>query len=135
MDPVQMERRCPGASPLGIARLADHELSFTYDSPTWEGGVATVIPSDGDSVWGVLWSLDDVHVATLDGYEGVPVVYRRAEALVEAEGTPVTALLYIANEMVGTAPSPAYLEGILQGARRFGLPEEYIARISSTPTA
>jgi len=130
-----MARRCASASPIGIARLDDHTLRFTYDSPSWEGGVATVEPAAGEAVWGVLWSLDADDVAALDMYEGVPTVYRRVEATVVAEAGPVRAMLYVANAFTDTPPSARYLEGILRGARAFGLPASYCDRLAAVPTA
>ena len=39
--------------------------------------MATVVPDDGERVWGVLWSLDLDHMSRLDKQEGVPRVYNR----------------------------------------------------------
>ena len=45
----------------------------------WGGAAATIVPSDGDHVWGVLWEVEDKHLATLDKQEGVPNIYNRIE--------------------------------------------------------
>lgn len=134
MDPDQMERRCPGASPIGIARLAGHALRFTYDSPGWEGGVATVEPIPDDEVWGVLWSLTDRHVQILDGYEGVPHIYQQRMVQVVASESSMDAMLYVTNEITGTLPSKRYMDGLISGAIAFGIPEDYISRLRQQPT-
>ena len=41
--------------------------------------MATIVPHQGDHVWGVLWELDLEHLSTLDKQEGVPKVYKRID--------------------------------------------------------
>ena len=62
----------PSAVFQAIARLDNYRLEFDYGrSSTWQGAAATVTPSPGDHVWGVVWSMDRVDLPSLDIQEGV----------------------------------------------------------------
>jgi hypothetical protein len=49
---VQMVRLCPGHAFFGPARLDGYRLAFTLPDEEWEGGVADVVRSPRDAVWG-----------------------------------------------------------------------------------
>lgn len=130
MDPKQMAERCPGAAPIGSARLGDYELAFVWDSPGWGGGVATVIPSSGREVWGVLWDLTDEHIETLDRYEGVAInAYMRDHLNVETHDGNVNALIYLAMDTRQKDPSDRYVDALVRGARAFSLPADYVEQL------
>jgi gamma-glutamylcyclotransferase (GGCT)/AIG2-like uncharacterized protein YtfP len=132
MDPVQMEHRCPGARALGPARLDGYRLAFVWDSPGWGGGVGTVIQAPGEHVWGVLWDLTDEHERTLDEYEGVARgVYTKESATVDSDGAARQALIYVATDARAKVPSNRYVSALVRGARTFGLPDQYVARLQS----
>ncbi len=124
MDARQMAQRCPGARRVGVATLRDHRVAYVGHSARWGGAVATVVPSPGDRIEGVLWAVDEGHVAALDRYEGHPTCYRRQLVRVTAGGRTSRALTYVhglASETAWTgSPSPAYLDRILRGAKAAG---------------
>ncbi len=130
MDPKQMASRCPGAMAVGRARLADYELAFVWDSPGWGGGVATVVPSSGREVWGVLWDLTDEHAEALDRYEGVAIgAYVREHLDVEADEGLVNALIYLATDTREKLPSGRYVDALVRGAKAHGLPADYVEQL------
>ena len=130
MDPAQMARRCAGAVPLGPALLRDHHLTFTWDSPTWLGGVGHVEPAPGEHVWGVLWDLTAEHIGSLDGYEQVADgVYSRVTRTVEHRGERVDAVVYVATASGFKRPSRRYMRALIRGAEHFGLPPDYVQRL------
>jgi gamma-glutamylcyclotransferase (GGCT)/AIG2-like uncharacterized protein YtfP len=136
MDPIQMAERCPGAQPVGPASLSDHRLAFTFDSHSWEGGVATVIPSEGETVWGVAWRLTDEHVETLDRYEGVAQgVYRRVVSPIRLGDRSSDALYYRTLDDTPHLPSVAYIQALISGSEHFGLPAEHIEMLRQIRTA
>ena len=94
-------------------------------------------PSSGDHVWGVLWELEESHLATLDHQEGVhSEIYRRVELEVVHEGRPAKVLSYRLRdermlppeEVERCRPSKVYKAVIVSGAKENGLPEEYVDR-------
>jgi len=131
MDPAQMEGRCPGAVPLGPARLPGYRIFFRWDSPGWGGGVADVQETTGHEVWGVLWDLLPGHEDSLDDYEAVAEgVYGKREVTVEASDGPRGAYLYImAPDRAEKPPSQRYLRVLIRGARAHGLPEAYVQEL------
>lgn len=132
MDPAQMAARCPGALALGPAVLADHRLTFTWDSQRWAGGVGHVEPARGEEVWGVLWEIAPDHERALDRYELVDDgVYTKGIATVWAAGRPTPALIYRAVPVGYRAPSAAYVQALVRGARANGLPDGYVARLET----
>ncbi|KAF8211991.1 Butirosin biosynthesis, BtrG-like protein [Mycena galopus ATCC 62051] len=65
----QMDMRCPDNKFLGTARLPDWRWIIN------EAGYATVLPSNGDEVWALLYELSPADEEKLDGYEAVPRNY------------------------------------------------------------
>ncbi|MEZ4501813.1 MAG: gamma-glutamylcyclotransferase family protein [Dehalococcoidia bacterium] len=133
LDADRMHIHCPSARLVTIARLADHRLAFTIESKnTWRGGVADILASPGDEVWGALWIIEGAESRALDEQEGVfrdPPAYRRYQVTVETPaGDRVTCRAYrVAKPNIeGYAPSPAYKATILRGARALPLPAPYL---------
>jgi gamma-glutamylcyclotransferase (GGCT)/AIG2-like uncharacterized protein YtfP len=146
LDPVQMTSRCPSHKIVGLAELKDHRLVFPLYSQRWGGGVASVHPAHGASVWGMLYDLDDADLATLDGFEGFRSagdqhnIYDRDARVVELaraddDSFPrrVRAAIYVARPANPSRPSPRYLDAIVRGARHHRLPDEYVSKLEKTP--
>ena len=117
------------ARSLGSARLDDHRLAFTRRSVRTGTGVADVISALGEVVWGVLYELEPDQAAALDAKEGLGWAYARVSRRVRTPGgEEVDAFLYtvLHKEREEVPPSDAYLERLLRGARRHGLPADYV---------
>ena len=120
LDVTQMVRRCPDATDPRPATLADHDWLIN------ERGVATVEPSEGGQVHGVLWHVSNHDLAVLDSAEGVPVRYRRDRMTVLTVHGPLEAWVYVDPRVEPGAPRPGYLERIIAGARHHGLPRRWL---------
>lgn len=138
LDADRMHIHCPSARLVTIARLADHRLAFTIESKnTWRGGVADILASSGDEVWGALWVIAGDESRALDAQEGVfrtPPAYQRYEVTVETPaGDRATCRAYqvAAPHLEGYAPSPAYKATIVRGARALGLPAPYLEALDA----
>lgn len=123
-----MASRCPGATVIGLATLPGHSIAFVVDESGYDGGVATVVPDDQSTVTGVLWEIDDSHLAALDEWEAYPLAYDRRPITVHAP-EPVEALIYIANFAAPLPPSDRYLGVIVRGLEANGASAEYAALI------
>jgi hypothetical protein len=121
MEPGPMAERCPHAQPMGRARL--NRWSFRIN----ERGYATVVPDPNGTVHGVLWSLTPSDEASLDDYEGLSEgLYLKDRLRVTLDpGVTTDALVYLARHTRPGRPLPGYLEGILEAARNWQLPEGY----------
>lgn len=141
LDPVQMQERCPGARPAGVARLAGYRLCFPRRSGKRGCGVASIVPAAGGEVWGALYDLTAQHLASLDLAEGyVPGGeparnrYNRVLIGVDIAGTSTQAWTYLANaEPAPPLPSADYLGHLRRGARAHGLPAAYVDMLDALP--
>ena len=125
MSPAQMESRCPGGQALGQAALRDWH--FVINTRTY----ATIEAQPGAMTHGVLWSLTQEHIESLDIYEAVDEgMYYKDTLTVLHQEQPVEALVYIDPVCEHGQPRPEYLRGILHGARHFELPPDYVEMIA-----
>ena len=137
LSQARLHENCPSARLEAIARLPGYRLAFTRRSERWGGGVADIRLDPAAEARGIVWRIDAAEGDALDRQEGVhatPPRYRRIEVAVTTEaGEVLDCLAYqVAEPQAGhIAPSAAYLETMLLGARAAGLPEAYIARIEA----
>lgn len=139
LNPQQMDERCPGFHVHARGSVEGYKLTFPRYCIGWAGGVASIEPEAGQTVWGVLYEVTQDHIDALDGFEAIDKgEYTRdsIEVLLDT-GQSVTAITYFANpEPEGPMPpSRQYLDAILRGARFHKLPEAYIEAVSATPVA
>ncbi|HEX4482343.1 MAG TPA: gamma-glutamylcyclotransferase family protein [Solirubrobacteraceae bacterium] len=140
MDAATMERHCPDYRVLGAAELRDHRLGFTRRSKRTGTGVADILPAPGESVWGVLYDLDDSQLAAIDEKEGNGWAYQRKLLTVLLHDRAVVheahAYAVIVPDDAHVPPSAEYLGLIRAAARSRGLPAEYLARLDAlTPSS
>lgn len=126
MDQNQMKERCPSAVLIGTATLADYRLAFTIFSPKRQCGCADIIPSKGNTVYGLLYRLTDAEMKAMDDFEGHPTHYRRITVRVNGSEREVDAYSYeVVDKQEDLHPSVHYL-GLLQtAAARFSFPIGY----------
>lgn len=127
---------------IRVATLHDFELAWNYRSPGRRGGAANVARAPGRSVPGVVLCIDRATLAALDHKEGHPKRYSRGDAPLAVElrtGGRLDAWVYEVTDewrASGLVPPRAdYLNLLIQGARRFGLPQWHIRSLETTPTA
>ena len=136
MDEEVIEAYCPVYRFAGLARLDDHRLAFTRRSVRTGTGVADVVFEHGQTVWGVLYELEPDGLLALDRKEGNGWAYERQQCRVHllADGSEHEAITYtvLHKDAQDVPPSLAYLERLIVAARRRGLPESYIATLTST---
>jgi hypothetical protein len=128
MESRYMAQRCPHATVAGLGTLPDHRFIIN------QRGVASVVPSPGGRVHGLLWSLTLQDEEMLDQYEGVPKgFYRKVLLTIErASGAaPSRALVYVASDQRAGTPREGYLEQVLAAAQGLGLPAEYTEELKT----
>lgn len=137
MSLAQMRERCPAHERVGIAKLSGYALCFPRSSPIRLCGVAGIEERGSSEVWGVVYRLNAIDLATLDKREGYDAAaafqinrYNRREVTVLLEGDPsrpAACLVYLARSEPGVhVPSSAYLGTMVEGAAENGLPAGYI---------
>lgn len=140
MDCGQMPKRCPTARFVAIAKLEEHKLCFPRKSTRRDCGVSSVVPSEADEVWGIVFQIDELDVGALDKFEGFDPnkapdanSYNRKEVRVLREGdpnAPLTTFTYIAVAQ----PDPPlsnqeYRDAIVRGAEYWHLRPNYVAKL------
>ncbi len=146
MHPQQMRRRCPGYRFISTAKLKDHKLAFTRRSTRRRCGVADVISSPGDEVWGVLYHLksrQDIHA--LDKAEGFKLGRKRINNYDRERRNvwsplsphkPLSADTYIARQHYNPPPPNAHYLGLmLNGAEHWKLPKTYQSMLQNISIA
>jgi len=137
MHPEQMRQRCGVKQPLRIARLDDYRLAFHGYCAAWDSAHATVAPSPGAAVWGVLYPLKDVDWERLDNaqdarMDGSGAYFHYPVEVLDSEGRTHRARMY-KFDVAGpaTAPSAEFLDYLIAAAELRQLPADYLARLRS----
>jgi gamma-glutamylcyclotransferase len=118
-NPEEMAYRCPRAVALGKATLPGYRLEFK--------SFATIVPSPGESVEGVLWTITDTDESALDILEGYPEFYDKKTVSVEHGNQSYIAMTYIMGPREqGQAPSNGYYSMVSEGYQSFGLSQQQL---------
>ncbi|XP_062925919.1 gamma-glutamylcyclotransferase-like [Mobula hypostoma] len=130
----------PSAVRVSAACLKGYKLAFgnwNRSENRWGGGVATILPSPDDEVWGVVWRLKHNDRQSLDHQEGVHKgIYSPIEVKVQRQdtGEELICLSYQMNNFNSNLTSPLYKKVIIKGARENGLPTEYLKKLDTILT-
>jgi len=141
MDPQQMRKRCPSSRFECVAILSNYELAFTLRSQRRRCGVANVLPSKGNNVYGVLYRINGARDwKLLDAAEGFEPRYKRGNRYIRTEcrvqklsGYPkfIRAFIYIGLiENFFPQPNKAYLNQMIKGAKFYQFPDHYLQSLN-----
>ena len=114
-----MATRCPGATPVGVATLADFRFCFKR--------FADIMPSVGAQVVGALWEITPGGLRALDRFEGND--YGQIKVRVTCNGALIGAVAYaMKTQNALAAPTLEYAREIAMGYRDWGLDEALLRR-------
>lgn len=114
-----MAGRCPRAVSHGRAVLLNHAFRFS--------GPADVVKARGSNVDGVLWTITEECLRSLDTLEGYPYYYDRRYLTVAHNGKLVKALTYFMNPgHADGPPSQGYFDMVEEGYKIHGVPTEQL---------
>jgi len=122
-----------------VCVLGDFRLDFNYYSPSRGGGTANIEHAPAEHVEGVLFDINDVDKETIDAKEGAPSCYREIlVSIISRDGTKIeNVITYTVCENKKrefTPPTREYKQIIIDGARAFGLSEEWIEKLEKIPS-
>jgi gamma-glutamylcyclotransferase (GGCT)/AIG2-like uncharacterized protein YtfP len=146
MHSVQMKERCPSSTFVCRAKLPSHRLAFTLRSFSRGCGVADILLDEAKDVWGVVYELPENELEHLDKSEdfrpGRPNdqnEYTRENHHVWPESDSNRRLLvslYRGHPQPNPPlPNSEYKNLIVEGARHWQLPADYIQELESIQTA
>ena len=125
MNRTQMAQRCPGAEPIAIATI------FNFKFYINSSGVAGIKPSLGAVCNGILWCLKNEHWSVLDYYEGVQAgYYSKIKINCRIDNEVLSSSIYVANDLSPGRARSGYLEGIIDGAKRFNASESWLQNLN-----
>ena len=145
MDFGQMRERCPSAQFVCIATLKDYHLGFPRKNKLGHG-VAGALPASRVFIWGVVYEITEYDLAVLDVKEG----YRPSRAAEDNsynrragtvfpggdETKPLNVEIYFAVPQENPPlPNQTYKDLIVNGARHWNLPADYIAELEKIQVA
>jgi cation transport regulator ChaC len=129
MDLQQMKERAPNSelAPF-IAEARGWKLCFPRESKKREGGVGSIERKEGSSVWGVVFSVTEGDLESLDSHEGVPRGRYTRGPIEVYNGQVVLTQTYFAvrEREQDFMPHRDYIDLYIRGAKHFGLPAHYI---------
>ncbi|WP_254432231.1 gamma-glutamylcyclotransferase [Aquisalimonas sp. 2447] len=133
MSLARLQDRVPSAGFVAIGTLPAHRLRCHKVSRDGSGKCdAEETGNPEDRVVGVVYEISDDDKTALDRKEGLGSGYDEKEVEVTTAQGQLTALIYFAtNTNSQLKPYRWYKEHVLIGARKNGLPPEYIAQIEA----
>ena len=112
-----------------IKRLDNYKIGFTRKSEKRGGGVADIIECEGDHCYGIVFDVTEDDLNIIDKKEGVKPDHKGAYERFYFTDNLVT---YIANKQGDFfQPSDRYLNIIIEGAKNYSLPQEWIKTLES----
>jgi gamma-glutamylcyclotransferase (GGCT)/AIG2-like uncharacterized protein YtfP len=141
-----MRSRCPSAQFAFVARAKGYALAFTRFSEKRKCGVADIVESSGNDVWGVVFEIPSDEMDELDKSEGYRLgrarelnAYDRSQFEVigkEDASSPIAVWTYfvVSKSNSELKPSVEYKALILDGARHWDMPATYIERLERIET-
>ncbi len=116
------------------ATLRDYEITFNYYSSGRKGGAANVMKKSGDFVKGVLFEANYEDMQKIREKEGAPNYYEEIKIDVKVEAGEfvrgVTTFKVVAKrEDSSQLPTKEYKQIIIDGAKAYGLDNEWVRKL------
>jgi gamma-glutamylcyclotransferase len=129
VNPTQLKRRAPEHQFVTLATLPEHTIQFGRWSSQWRCGLANVVPSPGEKVWGAVFEVTEEDIKLLDQFEDdVPQgAYRHVQVTVHDQaGEKMLVTTYAAESIGKFKPKDHYLDWVVKGLKYWKFPEECI---------
>ena len=128
IDPQRLGTIAPGASFEFIAHLPEWKLEFT--ALNGSGGLPTVRPLPGNTVWGAVFTVPDEDLAALEAQEAEEGRIPARTQAMDREGRRHDVVTHVASEESEAAqPEQPHLELMVSGGRHWKLPMGWVASL------
>lgn len=132
MDPDVLRARGGRPEAVAVARLSGYRLAFHGYSETWDSGMETLVPDPLSETWGVVYRLRARDWDRLDAWmdarlDGAGMYFHFPSEVVDLAGRTHSVRFYL-KDVLGEPrlPSVDYLDLVVGGAGRQGLPLDYV---------
>jgi len=116
-----------------LAEVKDMDLVFDFPSRWWAGRVAGLAPKKGVSVFGRVFEIPAVNWPVVQHKEGVVTGMSIEVPLrVWVDGKEVDVIAFTTNPSRVSSHGPVsiqYVEALIRGAQKSGLPSDYISKL------
>ena len=130
IDPSVMAQSAPGAVFEFIAHIPEWGLAFPITGNGWSGGLPSIDPNEGETVWGAVFTVPDNEVAALDAAEAEENRTRDTVEAIDRSGRRHQVAIHRARDDGGSIdPSPDYIKLMVRGSRHWELPAGWIVRL------
>lgn len=113
--------------PYDLVRLPGYRLHI--------GPLANLVADDAHQAYGILTGLTHSELGTLYGEHARKKLggeyYPEAVLVFNIRNALMPALCYLSHDMAPASPDPDYVDRILDPAREYGFPEDYLESIES----
>ena len=132
LDIDEMTRFCPSAKSLGLMRLLDHKLKFSFCKKNSDQGGCNLESYPGNIMYGILYEMPKKELMDLDRLSGHGdgLWTNMHINLINEQGETIKAQTYVIPTSIGDyTPSEAYVKPILTGLGALPIPDDYKAQV------
>lgn len=129
IEPARLAGVAPGAEFRFIAHLPEWRMEFPI--PNGDGGLPSVRPESGNTVWGAVFHVPKAQVACLNAAEADEGRVPTTTQAMDREGRRHEVLVHVSEQEPNGEyrPEPRYLEMMVSGGRHWQLPAGWVASL------
>jgi gamma-glutamylcyclotransferase len=126
IDPGRLRGIAPEASFEFIAHLPEWVLEYTI--PNGDGGLPSVRPLPGNTVWGAVFSVGDGDLDSIDALEAEEGRVRTTAQAMDREGRRHDVITHVSQNghEQALAPEAPYVRLMVSGGRHWKLPAGWV---------
>jgi gamma-glutamylcyclotransferase len=129
IDPDRLGALAPSAAFEFIAHLPEWKMEYTI--PNGSGGLPTVKPLPGNTVWGAVFTVDRSGIEAIDAVEATEGRVRAETQAMDREGRRHDVITHVSGGADDSplSPEPDYIELMVNGGRHWSLPAGWVASL------
>ena len=128
LDPDRITGVAPGAEFRFIAHLPEWRLHFPI--PNGDGGLPSVRPESGNTVWGAVFAIGNGDLNSLNDHQETEGRAPRTAQAMDREGHRHEVVVHVCTSENGEfRPERGYLQRMVVGSRHWKLPAGWVASL------